>query len=88
MYHDGRLYVGTAGHFLCLDVASGSALWERTDLGTGDWISSYCSPAIAGPVLLVGFLWQPWVPYGLDAANGKTLWVEPRRRGTAFLRRR
>ena len=56
-------------------------LWERTDLGRSDWISSYGAPSIAWPVLLVGFVWQPFVLYGLDAATGETLWAHPRQRG-------
>lgn len=82
LYHDGRLYVGSAGHFLCLEASSGSVLWERTDLGRSDWISSYGAPSIAWPVVLVGFVWQPFVLYGLDAATGETLWAHPRQRGS------
>jgi outer membrane protein assembly factor BamB len=71
----GMVYTGTAGCFTCLDASSGRTLWERRDLGSTDWISSYVSPVVTEATVVTGFLWQKHGLYGLDAQSGKTRWL-------------
>lgn len=76
VYHDGRIYVGSAGHFRCLDATTGSVLWYRNDIGGDDWISSYCNPVVVDSLVLIGFQWKGVGLVALDPASGKTVWSQ------------
>ena len=71
---DGRLYAGVSSQFVALDAESGRLLWQRSDMGTDDWISSYASPAAHGDYLAVAFYTQPMTLAVLNAATGETVW--------------
>ena len=73
---DGRLYAGVSEHLVALDQATGQVLWKRTDLGIGDWLSSYPSPAAWGLYLVVAFYTQATNLAVLEAATGRTVWTQ------------
>lgn len=74
---DETVYAGSGGHFVALDARTGDVLWERRDLSTDDWMSSYVSPVFdaATGAVITGFFWQRLGLLALDAADGATRWV-------------
>ncbi|MBN1477491.1 N-acetylmuramoyl-L-alanine amidase, partial [Candidatus Sumerlaeota bacterium] len=53
---EGRLVCGSSGGLASLDCETGEPLWEIRP--GGDWISSWCSPAVADGVVVMGGIWQ------------------------------
>jgi outer membrane protein assembly factor BamB/3',5'-cyclic AMP phosphodiesterase CpdA len=74
----GLVYAGAAACFGAFDARSGALVWQRDDLASADWLSSWCSPAIAGDVVLLALSNDRAHFVALDAATGDELW---RRRG-------
>ena len=72
----GRVYTGVSSHFVALDQESGEVAWQRDDLGSDDWISSYPSPAALGRYLVMAFYTQPTNLAVLEASTGKTVWCK------------
>ncbi len=71
----GRVYVGHAQHFVCLNAETGECIWLRDDLRRTDWISSYSSPVADETTVYVGFFWHAETLWALDRATGATRWV-------------
>lgn len=69
-----RVFVGDVGRFCALDLATGSLLWSRGDLGQQENLTSFAYPAVVDGRLLVGFAGQLPDLWALDPATGATVW--------------
>ena len=69
-----RIFVGDTARFCALDLADGSVVWSRDDLGVRGNITCHASPVVADGVLVVSFAAQVPDMWGLDPRTGATIW--------------
>ena len=72
---DGRLvFVGDTARFVALDLADGSVVWSRDDLGARGNITCHSHPVVVDGVVVVSFAAQVPDMWALEAATGATIW--------------
>lgn len=70
--------VGSSAMMMALTAKSGNSRW--TQKFGADWISSYSSPSLAGPIVVMGSNWQdkdktPCSIFALDSGTGQVRWT-------------
>ena len=70
----GLVYAGAAACFGAFEATSGVVVWQRDDLASADWLSSWCSPAVVDDVVLLALSNDRAHFVALDANTGEELW--------------
>lgn len=75
---DNMIVLGSSPMLMALDARFGTRRWVNND--GADWISSYASPTLAGPIVVMGAQWltkdkKRKSIYALDAQSGQMRWM-------------